>query len=114
MTHQLATTPWYNDFALSYGLDFKGKIEVVEGYGEINLPVLKDAAGARLLEFNGAAPSEPQRVDGRRDGRVEIPKHHHVEAQRHLRAARLAEDPRDTVEGHSRRAASASCSRKPR
>lgn len=54
VTHQLATTPWYNDFSLSYGLDFKGKSEVVEGYGEISLPVLKDVAGARSLEFRGA------------------------------------------------------------
>ncbi len=54
VTHQLATTPWYNDFALSYGLDFKGTIEVVEGYGEVNVPVLKDLPFARNLEFDGA------------------------------------------------------------
>jgi len=54
VTHQLATTPWYNDFALSYGLDFKGTIKVLEGYGEVNVPVLKDLAFAKSLEFDGA------------------------------------------------------------
>jgi iron complex outermembrane receptor protein len=54
VTHQMATTPWYNDFALSYGLDFKGKIKVVEGYGEVNVPVLKDLPAVRNLEFDGA------------------------------------------------------------
>jgi iron complex outermembrane recepter protein len=54
VTHQLATTPWYNDFALSYGLDFSGTIKVVEGYGEVRVPLLKDAPGAKSLELGGA------------------------------------------------------------
>jgi outer membrane receptor protein involved in Fe transport len=54
VTHQLDTTPWYNDFALSYGLDFKGTIKVVEGYGEVNVPVLKDLTLAKNLELDGA------------------------------------------------------------
>jgi iron complex outermembrane recepter protein len=54
VTHQMATTPWYNDFALSYGLDFKGTIKVVEGYGEVNVPVLRNLPAAKNLEFDGA------------------------------------------------------------
>ena len=54
VSHQLATTPWYNDFALSYGLDFNGTIKVLEGYGEVNVPVLKNLPLARNLEIDGA------------------------------------------------------------
>ncbi len=54
VTHQMATTPWYNDFALSYGLDFSGTIKVVEGYGEVNVPVLKGLSFAKNLELDGA------------------------------------------------------------
>ena len=54
VSHQLDTTPWYNDFALSYGLDFKGKINVLEGYAEVGVPVLKNLPFARNLELDGA------------------------------------------------------------
>src|SRR6185369_9082927 len=54
VTHQLPTTPWYNDFALSYGLDFNGTIKVTEGYGEVNVPVLRDLPFAKNLELDGA------------------------------------------------------------
>lgn len=32
----------------------KGSLDVVEGYGEVKLPLLADVAGARLLELSGA------------------------------------------------------------
>ena len=54
VTHDLANQPWYNDYFLSYGLDYAGKISVLEGYGEINVPVLKDLPLAKYLEFDGA------------------------------------------------------------
>lgn len=54
VTHQLATTPWYNDFGLTYGLDFKGRVKVFEAFGEMNVPLLKDRTFARLLELDGA------------------------------------------------------------
>src|SRR6185312_6214188 len=41
-------------YFLSYGLDYAGKISVVEGYGEINVPVLKDLPLAKYLELDGA------------------------------------------------------------
>ncbi len=54
VTHDLNQQPWYDDYSLSYGLDYAGKIAVVEGYGEINVPVLKDLPLAKYLEFDGA------------------------------------------------------------
>ena len=54
VTHDLGNTPWYNDFALSYGLDFKGDIKVGEVYTEANIPVLKDLPFAKALNFDAA------------------------------------------------------------
>jgi len=47
--------PYYDQFALSFGQDYSGRIEVIEGFGELNVPVLADLPGANLLELNGAA-----------------------------------------------------------
>ena len=54
VTHDLANQPWYDNYFLSYGLDYAGKISVLEGYGEVNVPVLKDAPLAKYLEFDAA------------------------------------------------------------
>jgi outer membrane receptor protein involved in Fe transport len=54
VTHDLANQPWYDEYFLSYGLDYAGKISVFEGYGEVNVPVLKDLTLAKGLEFDGA------------------------------------------------------------
>jgi len=54
VTHDLQDQPWYNNYFLSYGLDYAGKISVVEGYGEVNVPVLKDLTLAKYLEFDAA------------------------------------------------------------
>src|SRR5581483_1754791 len=50
----LADQPWYNNYFLSYGLDYAGKVSVLEGYGEVTVPVLKDLTLAKYLEFDGA------------------------------------------------------------
>jgi iron complex outermembrane receptor protein len=54
VTHDLANQPWYKNYFLSYGLDYAGKVSVIEGYGEVNVPVLKDLALAKYLEFDAA------------------------------------------------------------
>ena len=54
VTHDLANQPWYDDYFLSYGLDYAGKISVLEGYGEVNVPVIHDLPLAKYLEFDGA------------------------------------------------------------
>jgi outer membrane receptor protein involved in Fe transport len=54
VTHDLAHQPFYNNYFLSYGLDYAGRISVVEGYGEVNVPVLKDLPFARYLELDAA------------------------------------------------------------
>jgi outer membrane receptor protein involved in Fe transport len=55
VSHDLADQgSFYDDYFLSYGLDYAGLISVVEGYGEVNVPVLKDLPLAKYLEFDGA------------------------------------------------------------
>lgn len=54
VTHDLANQPWYTSYFLSYGLDYAGKISVLEGYGEVDAPVLKDAPFAKSLELDAA------------------------------------------------------------
>ncbi|MEZ5709328.1 MAG: TonB-dependent receptor [Blastomonas sp.] len=46
--------PYYTDFAGSFGLDYSGKIKVLEGFLELNAPLVRDVQGANLLELNGA------------------------------------------------------------
>jgi len=54
VTHDLADQPWYDQYFLSYGLDYAGKISVVEGYGEVTVPLLKDQPFAHYLELDAA------------------------------------------------------------
>src|SRR5690606_13119533 len=43
-----------NDYAFSFGLDYAGKIEVVEGFVETNIPMFRDAAFGEYFELNAA------------------------------------------------------------
>jgi iron complex outermembrane recepter protein len=54
VTHDLADQPFYDDYFLSYGLDYAGKISVAETYAEVNAPLLKDLPFAKNLEVDGA------------------------------------------------------------
>jgi outer membrane receptor protein involved in Fe transport len=54
VSHDLANQPWYDQYFLSYGLDYAGTIESTEGYVEVNVPVLKDVPAFHYLEFDGA------------------------------------------------------------
>jgi iron complex outermembrane receptor protein len=55
VSHDLADQgSFYDSYFLSYGLDYSGLISVVEGYGEVNIPVLKDLPLAKYLEFDAA------------------------------------------------------------
>jgi len=54
VTHDLQDQPWYDAYFLSYGLDYAGKIDVIEGYTELDVPVLKDLPFAKYLDFDGA------------------------------------------------------------
>ena len=54
VTHNLANQPWYTQYFLSYGLDYKGTIDVLEGYGELNVPLLKDVPLVHYAEVDGA------------------------------------------------------------
>ncbi len=54
VTHDLQDQPYYDEYFLSYGLDYAGKIDVVEGYTELDVPVLKDLPFAQYLDFDGA------------------------------------------------------------
>ncbi|HWK42209.1 MAG TPA: TonB-dependent receptor [Croceibacterium sp.] len=47
--------PEYNDYAYSFGMDYSGKINVLEGFAELNVPVFSDLALAGdMFELNGA------------------------------------------------------------
>ncbi|MEO6389305.1 MAG: TonB-dependent receptor [Croceibacterium sp.] len=54
-THDLANAPYYNYFTLSYGLDYGGNTQVMEGYGELNVPVFADAPFGKALILDFAA-----------------------------------------------------------
>jgi outer membrane receptor protein involved in Fe transport len=54
VTHDLANQPWYNNYTLSYGLDYAGSIDVLEGYGELNVPVFRDSPVGKYFELDGA------------------------------------------------------------
>lgn len=42
------------DYLIQYGESFSGKVEVTEGFLELNTPLLRGKRGAQLLEFNTA------------------------------------------------------------
>jgi outer membrane receptor protein involved in Fe transport len=46
--------PNYNDYAFTYGLDYAGEIEVLEAFGELNVPVFRDSVLGEFFELNGA------------------------------------------------------------
>lgn len=46
--------PNYTDYAFTFGLDYGGSIKVIEGFGEVNVPLLRDSPVGELLEVNGA------------------------------------------------------------
>jgi len=54
-THNLDNAPFYNYFTLSYGLDYGGNVRVMEGYGELNVPVLADSPVGKSLVLDLAA-----------------------------------------------------------
>lgn len=62
VTHDLANQPWYTDYTLSYGLDYAGTIEVLEGYAELNVPVFRDAPIGRYFELDAAVRGTQNKV----------------------------------------------------
>jgi iron complex outermembrane recepter protein len=43
------------DFLIQYGESFSGDVDVTEGFFEVNVPLLRDRPGAKLVELNLAA-----------------------------------------------------------
>jgi len=64
VTHNLANQPWYTDYFLSYGLDYAGTTEVVEGYGELNVPVFADSPVGKYFELDGAVRGTHSKATG--------------------------------------------------
>jgi outer membrane receptor protein involved in Fe transport len=54
VTHDLQDQPFYTYYTLSYGLDYRGTVNVLEGYAELSVPVLKDLPLVHYLEVDGA------------------------------------------------------------
>jgi len=46
--------PNYTDYAFTFGLDYAGDIEVLEGFTELNVPVFRDFALGESLDLDGA------------------------------------------------------------
>lgn len=46
--------PDYQDYGLTFGQDYAGSIQVLEGFGEINAPLFKDWVLGESFEFNAA------------------------------------------------------------
>ncbi len=55
VTHDMADQPWYDQYFLSYGNDYSGDTDDVEGFGELDVPILKNVPLADNLELNIAA-----------------------------------------------------------
>jgi outer membrane receptor protein involved in Fe transport len=55
VTHDIGDQPWYDQYLLSYGVDYKGTIDVVEGFTELRVPLLKDLPLAKHLELDASA-----------------------------------------------------------
>jgi hypothetical protein len=47
LNHDLANQPWSSGYYLTYGGDYAGRTEVLEGYVELNVPVFRDAPVGR-------------------------------------------------------------------
>ena len=54
VTHDLQDQPFYNQYVLSYGLDYRGTINVLEGYAELSVPLIHDVPMIKYLEVDGA------------------------------------------------------------
>jgi iron complex outermembrane receptor protein len=64
VTHDLANQPWYSGYYLTYGGDYAGRTEVLEGYVELNVPVFRDSAIGRYLEVDGAVRGTRNKNEG--------------------------------------------------
>ncbi|MGX7895946.1 TonB-dependent receptor plug domain-containing protein [Tsuneonella sp. HG222] len=53
-THDLANHPWYSTLELSYGEEFSGNLDAMEGFLELGVPILKDLPLVQALVFDGA------------------------------------------------------------
>jgi iron complex outermembrane recepter protein len=68
-THDIPNQPWYSSYFLSYGLDRGGTIDVLEGYGEVQVPMSKKLQTDFALRetHNEASSSTASNVSGSHD-----------------------------------------------
>jgi len=76
VTHDLGNQPWYTNYFLSYGLDYGGTQEVLEGYGELNVPVFRDSAIGKYMEFDGAIRGTHNKATGTAGANAGLSKSH--------------------------------------
>jgi len=53
-SHDLANQPWYFGYEENFGGDFSGKLDAIEGFVELSVPVLRDAPLIKSLTLDGA------------------------------------------------------------
>ncbi len=87
------------DYNVQYGESFAGDVDVTEGYGELNIPVLRNVVAAKKLDFNLAARISRYDNQGKEgtSGLVRDAQPVHVESPGHLGSGRLAAHPRHAV-----------------
>ena len=68
-THDIPNQPWYSSYFLSYGLDRGGTIDVLEAYGEVQVPMSKKLQTdfAARETHNDASSSTSSNVSGTHD-----------------------------------------------
>jgi len=66
--HDLATTaPYYYQMFANFGDPYNGETKVVEGFAELNVPVLRDAPLVKALEIDGAIRRTRNKTEGSSD-----------------------------------------------
>ncbi|HWW64548.1 MAG TPA: TonB-dependent receptor [Sphingomonadaceae bacterium] len=63
-THNIENQPYYYDFARNFGAPYHGKMDILEGFAEISVPILKDVPFFKSLSFDGAIRETRNRIDG--------------------------------------------------
>lgn len=53
------------DYLIQYGESFAGDVDVIEGFIEVNLPLLRDAPAAKVLEWNAAVRQSQYKNQGK-------------------------------------------------
>jgi len=63
-THNIEEQPFYQSYGRGYGAPYRGKMDIFEGFAEVNVPVLADVPFFQNLSFNGAVRQTRNKTTG--------------------------------------------------